>query len=44
MRKATLICYDFAVGGVAEWTMAAVLKTVNPHGFMGSNPIPSAIY
>ena len=29
-------------GGVAEWTMAAVLKTANPHGFMGSNPIPSA--
>ena len=29
-------------GGVAEWTMATVLKTANPHGFMGSNPIPSA--
>ena len=22
--------------------MATVLKTANPHGFMGSNPIPSA--
>ena len=30
-------------GGVAERTMAPVLKTGNPHGFMGSNPIPSAI-
>ena len=30
-------------GGVAEWSMATVLKTVNPQGFVGSNPTPSAI-
>ena len=29
-------------GGMAEWTIATVLKTVNPHGFVGSNPTPSA--
>ena len=29
-------------GGMAEWTNATVLKTVNPHGFVGSNPTPSA--
>ena len=29
-------------GGVAERSMATVLKTANPKGFMGSNPIPSA--
>ena len=31
-----------ASGGVAEWTMAAVLKTANLSGFVGSNPTPSA--
>ena len=30
------------VGGMAEWTMAPVLKTGNPQGFVGSNPTPSA--
>ena len=31
-------------GGVAEWTMAAVLKTANRlWWFVGSNPTPSAI-
>ena len=29
-------------GGMAEWTIATVLKTVNPNGFVGSNPTPSA--
>ncbi len=28
---------------MAEWTIAAVLKTVKPQGFVGSNPTPSAI-
>jgi hypothetical protein len=28
---------------VAEWFKAAVLKTANPQGFVGSNPTPSAI-
>ena len=32
-----------ASGGVAEWTMATVLKTANPQGFVGSNPTPSAM-
>jgi hypothetical protein len=27
---------------VAEWFKAAVLKTANPQGFVGSNPTPSA--
>ena len=29
-------------GWVAEWFKAAVLKTANPQGFVGSNPTPSA--
>ncbi len=29
-------------GWVAEWFKAAVLKTANPKGFVGSNPTPSA--
>jgi hypothetical protein len=29
-------------GGVAEWSKAAVLKTVVPQGTVGSNPTPSA--
>ncbi len=29
-------------GGVAEWLKAAVLKTANPQGFVGSNPTASA--
>ena len=29
-------------GGVAERTNAAVLKTADPKGFVGSNPTPSA--
>ena len=31
-------------GGMAEWFKAAVLKTVELHGSVGSNPTPSAIY
>ncbi len=30
-------------GGVAEWTKAAVLKTADPRGSVGSNPTPSAL-
>ena len=30
-------------GGVAEWSMAAVLKTVVPKGTGGSNPSASAV-
>lgn len=30
-------------GRVAEWSIAAVLKTVSPKGDVGSNPTPSAI-
>ena len=29
-------------GGMAEWLKAAVLKTVEPSGSVGSNPTPSA--
>ena len=29
-------------GGVAEWSIAAVLKTAEPQGSVGSNPTPSA--
>ncbi len=28
---------------MAEWLKAAVSKTVNPHGFVGSNPSPTAL-
>ena len=31
-------------GGMAEWSMAAVLKTVSPKGDVGSNPTPSAMH
>ena len=30
-------------GGLAEWSIAAVLKTVDPKGSVGSNPTASAI-
>ena len=29
---------------MAEWSMAAVLKTVSPKGDVGSNPTPSAMH
>ncbi len=31
-------------GGVAEWSIATVLKTVECNSSQGSNPCPSAIY
>ena len=31
-------------GGVAEWFKAAVLKTAELQGSVGSNPTPSAMY
>ena len=33
----------FLLGEVAEWSIAAVLKTVDPQGSGGSNPSLSAI-
>ncbi len=33
---------NFAPGGMAEWSNAAVLKTVVPQGTGGSNPSSSA--
>ena len=30
-------------GGLAEWSIAAVLKTVDPKGSVGSNPTASAL-
>ncbi len=38
------LSYAVMIGGMAEWTMALVLKTSKPQGFVGSNPTPSAIY
>ena len=35
-------CSGSLRGGVAEWLKAAVLKTVKPQGFVGSNPTASA--
>ena len=32
------------IGEVAEWSIAAVLKTVDPQGSGGSNPSLSAIF
>jgi hypothetical protein len=44
----TLCSLPYAVlkvsGGMAEWSMAAVLKTVSPKGDVGSNPTPSAMH
>ncbi len=34
--------YNFAAGEMAEWSIAAVLKTVEPKGSGGSNPSLSA--
>ena len=31
-------------GGLAEWSIAAVLKTAVPQGTVGSNPMSSAIF
>ena len=40
-----LLCYNIVfTGGMAEWFKAAVLKTVELYGSVGSNPTPSAIY
>ena len=39
--ESVLICFLF-YGGLAEWTIAAVLKTVDLNGSEGSNPSPSA--
>ena len=36
------IRYTFALGEMAEWSIAAVLKTVEPRGSGGSNPSLSA--
>ena len=40
-RKGTLLKRSY--GEVAEWSIAAVLKTVVPRGTRGSNPCLSAI-
>ena len=40
-RKETLLKRSY--GEVAEWSIAAVLKTVVPRGTRGSNPCLSAI-
>jgi hypothetical protein len=43
VAKERLISYTRTVlGGVAEWTMATVLKTVFAKANVGSNPTPSA--
>ena len=34
--------YDWSAGGMAEWSMAVVLKTTKVQAFGGSNPSPSA--
>ena len=36
-------CYTFAPGEMAEWSIAAVLKTVDCHRSGGSNPSLSAM-
>ena len=38
-----MIIYQIvSFGGMAEWSKAAVLKTVEGHTSVGSNPTPSA--
>ena len=39
-----MLCYKIRNGEMAEWSIAAVLKTVEPKGSRGSNPLLSAIY
>ena len=34
----------YGAGGMAEWSKAAVLKTVECNSSVGSNPTPSAIF
>ena len=34
--------HQFPTGGVAEWSIAAVLKTAEAQVSVGSNPTPSA--
>jgi hypothetical protein len=34
--------YTYILGGMAEWSKAAVLKTVEGNTSVGSNPTPSA--
>lgn len=38
----TRLWFIILYGGMAEWSIAAVLKTVEPKGSGGSNPSPSA--
>ncbi len=35
---------SYCPGGMAEWSKAAVLKTVECNSSVGSNPTPSAIF
>ena len=45
-KKKAYLCIAFekwSFGEVAEWSIAAVLKTVVPRGTRGSNPCLSAI-
>jgi hypothetical protein len=41
MRNANVII-SYKCGGMAEWSKAAVLKTVEGNTSVGSNPTPSA--
>jgi hypothetical protein len=38
------LCNLYGAGGMAEWSKAAVLKTVECNSSVGSNPTPSAIF
>ena len=42
LRRLISCCHKNRDGGVAEWSKAAVLKTVVPQGTVGSNPTSSA--
>ena len=41
-RTICFACRTRTYGGMAEWLKAAVLKTVEPQGSVGSNPTASA--
>ena len=43
MRRFPSTVVETGLGGLAEWSKAAVLKTVEPRGSRGSNPWPTAI-
>ena len=43
VKRLKWLYYHTIRGGLAEWSKAVVLKTIDLHGSAGSNPVSSAI-